>query len=78
MVRLVDRRFFRGDFVKLSLHSGARDGNVFEEFTVDQCKNFLTCNMELEYCLEDCGNDSACTSSCLRNHADCESNYPSK
>jgi len=58
------------------LNSKAREGNVFEEFTVDQCKNFLTCNMELEYCLEDCGNDSACTSACLRNHADCESNYP--
>ena len=54
--------------------SQVRDGNVFEEFNVEMCDNFLTCNMELEHCLEDCANDSACINACLRNHADCESN----
>ena len=34
--------------------------------------------MEMEYCIEGCGNDSTCINTCLRNHADCESNYPWK
>ena len=47
----------------------------YEQFTPEMCDNYITCDQQLEICLEECyadQGDQNCSQKCFRDHAVCE------